>query len=38
MKFREVFRLLIGFFEKEEMNYALTGAFALHAYGYVGAT
>jgi len=38
MKFREVFRFLIGFFEKERMDYALIGAFALHAYGYVRAT
>jgi hypothetical protein len=38
MKFREVFRLLIRFFEKERIDYALIGAFALHAYGYVRAT
>jgi len=38
MKFREVFRLLVGFFEKEAMDYALIGAFALKAYGYVRAT
>ncbi|HID31182.1 MAG TPA: hypothetical protein EYP19_14455 [Desulfobacterales bacterium] len=38
MKFSEVFRLLIGFFEKERVDYALIGAFALQAYGYVRAT
>ena len=38
MKFAEVFRLLIDFFEKEGVDYALIGAFALKAYGYVRAT
>jgi len=38
MKFKKVFRLLIDFFEREGIDYALIGAFALKAYGYVRAT
>jgi len=38
MKFKEVFQLLINSFEREKMDYALIGAFALKAYGYVRAT
>lgn len=38
MKFGDVFRLLIDFFEKARTDYALIGAFALMAYGYVRAT
>ena len=38
MKFGDVFRLLIDFFEKARVDYALIGAFALKAYGYVRAT
>ena len=38
MKFADVFRLLIDFFEKARVDYALIGAFALKAYGYVRAT
>jgi Nucleotidyl transferase AbiEii toxin, Type IV TA system len=33
-----VLKNLIGFFSKEEIDFALIGAFALHAYGYVRAT
>ncbi len=38
MKFKEVFKLLVDFFERERLDYALIGAFALHAYGYVRAS
>lgn len=38
MKFKEVFQLLIKSFEREKMDYALIGAFALKAYGYVRTT
>ncbi|MDL1961858.1 MAG: nucleotidyltransferase family protein [Deltaproteobacteria bacterium] len=38
MKFKKVFQLLIEFFERERIDYALIGAFALKAYGYVRAT
>ncbi|MBW2109728.1 MAG: nucleotidyl transferase AbiEii/AbiGii toxin family protein [Deltaproteobacteria bacterium] len=38
MKFREVFQLLAERFETEHIDYALVGAFALKAYGYVRAT
>jgi hypothetical protein len=38
MNFRNVFQLLIDFFRKEEIDYALIGAFALKAYGYSRAT
>lgn len=38
MKFRRTLELLVSFFEKHRMDYALIGAFALHAYGYVRAT
>lgn len=38
MKFKKTFRLLIDFFERERIDYALIGAFALKAYGYTRAT
>ncbi len=38
MEFKKIFRLLIEFFEKEQVQYALVGAFALMAYGYARAT
>lgn len=38
MKFKKVFQTLIDKFERERMDYALIGAFALNAYGYVRAT
>jgi len=38
MNFRKVFHLLIDFFIREEIDYALIGAFAMKAYGYVRAT
>lgn len=38
MKFREVFQTLIERFQREQIEYALVGAFALKAYGYVRAT
>jgi len=38
MKFKKNFQLLIDFFERERIDYALIGAFALKAYGYTRAT
>ena len=38
MNIRTVLENLIGFFAKEEIDFALIGAFALQAYGYVRAT
>jgi len=38
MNFTKIFQLLIDFFNREEIDYALIGAFALKAYGYVRAT
>ena len=38
MNFKKVFQLLIDFLEKQGIDYALIGAFALKAYGYVRAT
>ena len=38
MKFKKTFKLLIDFFERERIDYALIGAFALKAYGYTRAT
>ena len=38
MNFTKTFQLLIEFFNREEIDYALIGAFALKAYGYVRAT
>lgn len=38
MKFTKVFQLVIETFVKEKIDYALIGAFALNAYGYVRAT
>ena len=38
LKFKNVILLLVDFFDRHEMNYALTGAFALKAYGYMRAT
>ena len=38
MNIRAIFRSLIGFFEQTGIDYALVGAFALKAYGYLRAT
>ena len=38
MNIKTVLENLIGFFAKEEIDFALIGAFALQAYGYVRAT
>jgi hypothetical protein len=38
MKFRDVFKLLADFFHAHKVDYALIGAFALNAYGYMRAT
>ncbi len=38
MNFESILRPLIGKFETDRIDYALIGAFALHAYGYVRAT
>lgn len=38
MNIRTVLENLIGFLAKEKIDFALIGAFALHAYGYVRAT
>ncbi len=38
MKFKKTFQVLIDFFERERIDYALIGAFALKAYGYTRAT
>ena len=38
MNFKRIFQQIIDFFEKEQISYALIGAFALKAYGYVRAT
>jgi predicted nucleotidyltransferase len=38
MTFKQQFKILTDFFEKERMDYALIGAFALYAYGYTRAT
>ena len=38
MKFKKVLQLLVNHFEQEKIDYALIGAFALKAYGYVRAT
>jgi hypothetical protein len=38
MNFRNILKNTIRFFEKEKLEYALIGAFALKAYGYVRAT
>ena len=35
---KEQFELITDFFRKEKIDYALIGAFALHAYGYTRAT
>jgi len=35
---KTIFRSLIGFFKQAEIDYALVGAFALKAYGYLRAT
>jgi len=34
MNFKDTLKFLIDFFEKEHIDYALIGAFALKAYGY----
>ncbi len=38
MTIKEQFNLLTRFFEKENFDYAIIGAFALYAYGYTRAT
>jgi hypothetical protein len=38
VKFKDIFQLLTNHFEQEKIDYALIGAFALKAYGYVRAT
>ena len=38
MTFKKTFQVLIDFFERERIDYALIGAFALKAYGYTRAT
>lgn len=38
MTIKEQFRLLTKFFEQENLDYAVIGAFALYAYGYTRAT
>lgn len=38
MGLKEVFNTVTDFFEREHCEYAVIGAFALHAYGYVRAT
>ena len=38
MNFKDIFHMLIDFFEQEKIDYALIGAFALKAYGYNRAT
>ena len=38
MNISTVLENLVGFFAKENVDFALIGAFALHAYGYVRAT
>ena len=36
--FRQQFKILTEFFDREHLDYAVIGAFALHAYGYTRAT
>lgn len=38
MTIKEQFKLLVKFFEQENLDYAVIGAFALYAYGYTRAT
>lgn len=38
MKFRDVFQLLSDFFQEQDVDHALIGAFALNSYGYMRAT
>jgi len=38
MKIREQFEILTKFFERENLDYAVVGAFALYAYGYTRVT
>ena len=38
MKFQQTFRQITDFLQKEELDHALIGAFAMQAYGYVRAT
>lgn len=38
MNIKTIFRSLIGFFKEAGIDYALVGAFALKAYGYLRAT
>ena len=38
MKFKKMFKLMADYFRENEIDYALIGAFALSAYGYMRAT
>jgi predicted nucleotidyltransferase len=38
MSLKKQFKILIEFFNREDFDYAVIGAFALHAYGYTRAT
>ncbi len=38
MSIKEQFEILTGFFYREKLDFAIIGAFALHAYGYTRAT
>ena len=38
MEIKKQFKLITEFFEKEKIDYALIGAFALYTYGYTRAT
>jgi hypothetical protein len=38
LNIKTIFRSLIGFFKQAEIDYAVVGAFALKAYGYLRAT
>jgi hypothetical protein len=38
MGLREIFEAMVDFFNRERMEYAVIGAFSLHAFGYVRAT
>ena len=38
MSLKEVFQSVSGYFEREQLDYAVIGAFALYGYGYVRAT
>lgn len=38
MKVKEHFNVMMDYFHREHMDFALAGAYALHAYGYTRAT